>query len=127
MGKIIGCSLIVKDNFNNVLVIQRKAKKNEPKIWQLVSKKRRGKEDLEKTVSRAAKEDLKSILFDLEEFDEVSVDSQADSANMIFTAIVKERMVYHKDIVAAKWINKKDVNSIELLELDRNILNTYFQ
>ena len=43
MAKVVECSIIIKDDFNNVFIVQRKTKKNEPKLWYSVGKKVRGK------------------------------------------------------------------------------------
>ena len=71
MAKITECSIIIKDDFNNVFIAQRRTKKNEPKLWYVIGRKVRGKETEEKCISRAIKEDLKSIIFNLEQVAEI--------------------------------------------------------
>ncbi len=115
MGKIIGCSIIIKDDFNNVLIVQRKVKKNEPKKWDIFSRNIRGKESPEKCINRAIKEDLKTIIFDLEPFKEYVIDEENQNKILVYTGCIKERIILHADIVMSKWINLKDVESYDFV------------
>lgn len=47
MAKVVECSIIIKDDFNNVFIVQRKTKKIEPKFRYSVGKSKR-KESEEK-------------------------------------------------------------------------------
>ena len=73
MGRIAECSVIIKDDFNNIFIVRRKTKRNEPKLWYIVGKKIRWKETEEKCIARAIKDDLKSIIFNLEKLGEIKI------------------------------------------------------
>lgn len=113
------CSIILKDDFNNVLVVQRKVKRGEPKVWSLVSKNMKSREDEEKCINRAVKEELKSIVFDLDLYLE-------NENNIVYEGTLKERIETHKDIVSSKWVKINDLNSMEFIEEDKVILRKYF-
>lgn len=115
MRKIIGCSIIIKDDFNNVLIVQRKVKKNEPKKWDIFSRNIRGKESPEKCINRAIKEDLKTIIFDLEPFNEYVIDEENENNILVYTGCIKERIILHADIIMSKWINLKDIESYDFV------------
>lgn len=115
MRKIIGCSIIIKDDFNNVLIVQRKVKKNEPKKWDIFSRNIRGKESPEKCINRAIKEDLKTIIFDLEPFKEYVIDEENENNILVYTGCIKERIILHADIIMSKWINLKDIESYDFV------------
>lgn len=126
MSKIIGSYVIVKDNFNNVLVAQRKAKRNEPKLWDIFSRNIKGKESTEKCANRAIKEDLKTIIFDLETFKEYVVDDETMDAIIVYTGCVRERIVCHDNIINYKWINETMMDSYEFLPTVKDILTDFF-
>lgn len=126
MGKNIGCSIIIKDDFNNVLIVQRKAKKSEPKLWSLCSRAMKGKDTKDKCLDKAAKEDLKSVLFDVSPFKEFVVDKETGDSIAVYTAIVKERVTLGNDIVASKWIGKRNVDSYEFSDIDKEILLNFW-
>lgn len=126
MGKNIGCSIIIKDDFNNVLIIQRKTKKSEPKLWSLCSRAMKGKDTTDKCLDKAAKDDLKSVLFDVNPFNELVVDEETGDSIAVYTAIVKERVTLGNDVVASKWINKRNMDSYEFNEIDKQILLSFW-
>lgn len=119
MNKITRCSLIIKDDFNNVLIIQRKVKKGQPKVWSILSRDIKGKETPEKCLEKISKDDLKSIVFDLIHFNDYNI-------NSAYTGIIKESIVLHKDILYSKWINKVNLEDVDLMEDDKKILLDFF-
>ena len=65
MSNIKFCSIIIKDDFNNILISKRKGKKADEHLWYIFERKIKGRETPEKCANRAIKEDLKTIVFDL--------------------------------------------------------------
>lgn len=125
MANIGGCSVIIKDDFNNLLLVKRKARKTEPKLWGLCAKKLKGKESNDKCASRAVKEDLSVVAFDLKE---VSVLQSSDDVNhMLYVGSIKEKFVSHKDIEECKWVNIDRINELELNSYDREMILTYLK
>lgn len=123
MAKITECSIIIKDDFNNVFIVQRKTKKNEPKLWYIIGRKLRGKETAEKCISRAIKEDLKSIVFNLEQLSE---ELNEELVSLLYKGEIKERITYGSDIVEGKWISLNEIDQYEFASGEKEKLLTYY-
>lgn len=125
MNKITRCSLIIKDDFNNVLIIQRKVKRGQPKLWSILIRDIKGKETVEKCLEKIAKDDLKGIIFNLSHVKDSHI-NECD-VNSVYTGIIKETIVLHKDITSSKWINDRVLNDYDFIEEDKQILINYFK
>lgn len=123
MNKSIGCTLLIKDDFNNILLLNKKVKRGEQQSWSLLSQKTRGKESEEKCIERVVKDVLKSIPFETEFVKEYNFE---DEVVKVYSAIIRERIVLHKNYRECKWISKSEVENLELQEFDKNIINEYF-
>lgn len=124
MAKVTECSIIIKDDFNNVFVVQRKTKKSEPKLWYSVGKKVRGKESEEKCISRAVKEDLKSIVFNLERIGEI-LNKERDELCAVYKGELKERVKYGNDIIDGKWLSINEIDEYELASEEKEKILMY--
>ena len=127
MSKLIACSLVIKDDFNNVLLLKRKVKRGQKEEWSLLNHKARGKEIAEKCVNRGVKDILKSVVFDLKSEKEYIVDNENDESVMVFTGALKERITLDKNYKEYKWVNSSDLNNYEMNEFDRQILDDFFR
>lgn len=126
MSRIVGCGLIIKDDFNNVLIVKKKVKRGQVEEWSILNQKKRGKEENEKTVHKCVKDILKSIVFDVELFKEYIINDIEDESIMVYSGILKEKITLDKNYKECKWINKSDIDKFDINELDRNILKDYF-
>ncbi|MBU5455910.1 hypothetical protein [Caproiciproducens sp. MSJ-32] len=111
MAKITESSIIIKDYFNNIFIIRKKTKRNEPKLWYLVGRTLRGKEDGEKCINRAVKEDLKTIIFNLETVGEVKISEEETC--LLYSGEIQERPSFGKDIVESRWISEREIDDYE--------------
>lgn len=125
MANIVECSIVIKDDFKNVFVIQKKAKKKEPKLWYLVGKKMKGRETTEKCVNRAVKEDLKSIIFNLNQLFEVSVNETEDC--LVYEGELKERVEYGNEVVEGRWISEREIDNFDFAPYEKEKLIKYFK
>lgn len=125
MSRIAECSVIIKDDFNNIFIVRRKTKRNEPKLWYIVGKKIRGKETEEKCISRAIKDDLKSIIFNLEKLGEAKISKEEEEYCSVYLGQLKEKVVYGNDIVEGKWVSVKELESYDLAEYEKEKLLFY--
>ncbi|WP_308780210.1 NUDIX domain-containing protein [uncultured Clostridium sp.] len=125
MGRIAECSVIIKDDFNNIFIVRRKTKRNEPKLWYIVGKKIRGKETEEKCIARAIKDDLKSIIFDLEKLGEIKISAEKDELCAVYLGQLKEKIVYGNDIVEGKWVSAKELENYDLAEYEKEKILCY--
>ena len=112
MSKVVECSVIIKDDFNNIFIVQRKTKKNQPKYWYTVGKKIKGRESEEKCISRAIKDDLKSIVFNLEKVGEID-NKNLEGLSALYIGELKEKIVLGNDIEEGKWIKISDIDNYE--------------
>jgi len=127
MGKIVKCSIIIYDDFNNVLIAQRgKVKKNCSVIWSIFGKDMKGKESEEKCITKALEKDLKCNIFDLAPFKEYVVNEDNGESLMVYTGKVKEYLTCHKEINKIMWIGKKDIDRYEFSEEEKQVLLDFF-
>ena len=127
MGKVIKCSIIIYDDFNNVLIAQRgKVKKNCSVIWSIFGKDMKGKESEEKCITKALEKDLKCNIFDLAPFKEYVVNEDNGESLMVYTGKVKEYLTCHKEINKIMWIGKKDIDRYEFSEEEKQVLLDFF-
>lgn len=127
MSKIMGCSLVIKDDFENVLILQKKVKKAEPEEWSLVSSKLRGKESYEKSITRGIKDCIKALAFDLEQVGEYVVDEENDESVMVFKANIKEKPMLDKSFIDYRWISKNQVINYNLKKYEKAALRDCFR
>lgn len=125
MTNIIECSIVIKDDFNNIFIVQRKTKKKEPKLWYLVGKKIKGKETSEKCINKAIKEDLKTIIFNLEPAFELDINDSESC--LVYTGELKERVVYGNEIVDARWISEDEIDKYEFGSYEKEKILKYFK
>ena len=123
MARIAECSVIIKDDFNNIFLVMKKTKKNEPKLWYNVGRKIKGKESEEKCVTRAIKDDLKSIVFNVERLGEVTNISNEVCA--VFKGELKEKVVLGKDVVEGKWVSISDIDKFDLAPDEKEKLDLF--
>ncbi|MDU5108724.1 NUDIX domain-containing protein [Clostridium sp.] len=125
MARIAECSVIIKDDFNNIFIVRRKTKRNEPKLWYIVGKKIRGKETEEKCITRAIKDDLKSIIFNLEKLGETKINEENEEVCAVYLGQLKEKVVYGNDIVEGKWVSIKELENYDLAEYEKEKILLY--
>ncbi|MGL4763281.1 MAG: NUDIX hydrolase [Sarcina sp.] len=124
MNNITHCEVIVKDDFNNVLIIQRKVTRNQPKLWSLVGKPKKENETLEKCIHRIIKEELKTIGFEIQEF--ATYDINEEEQNIVFTCVLREKVSCHAKIIGWEWISKKDLEKYDFIGNDKAILEDFW-
>lgn len=125
MNKIAQCSVIIKDDFNNIFIVRRKTKRNQPQLWYTVGKKLKGRETEEKCIAKAVKDDLKSIVFNLERIAEVKISEESDESCAIYIAELKEKVVYGTDIAEGKWISVKELDTYSFAEGEKEKILSY--
>ena len=127
MAKIIACSLIIKDDFNNVLILNKKVKRGEIETWSILNQNIKGKESHDKCISRCAKDTIKSLVFDVEPFKEYIVDQDADEAVMVYTGRIEERVALDtKKYIGNRWISLRSIENFNLTQFEKEILKDFF-
>lgn len=124
MKNIIGCSIILKDDFNNILIIKKEQKKNFG-LWKCVGRLKKGRENNEKCISNSVKEELNTLIFDLKEIKEFKINDT--DYIMIYEGKIKDYMNLGKKVMDMKWISKKEIENYEFLDGEKELLLEYFK
>lgn len=124
MANIIGCSIIIKDDFNNILIIKKEQKKNFG-LWKCVGRLKKGRESNEKCIANSVKEELNTLIFDLKEVKEFKINEE-DSI-MIYEGKIKDYMNFGKKVMDMKWISEKEIENYEFLDGQKEMLLEYFK
>lgn len=124
MSNIKFCSIIIKDDFNNILISKRKGKKADEHLWYVFERKIKGRETPEKCANRAIKEDLKTIVFDLNKLCDLNVNEE--ETLRVFTGSLKEKITCGSNITTYKWISKDDLNDYTFANGELEKINAFF-
>lgn len=122
MSKIVGCVLIVKDDFENSLILQKKVKRNEPEEWCLIHSKLKGKESYDKSINRGVKDCIKALAFDLETIGECVIDKENDESVMVYVGNIKEKPMLDKAYIDYTWINRRQIDKFNLSDWEKDLL-----
>lgn len=117
------CKIIIKDDFNNVLILQKKAKRGEQSRWSLVSGELKARETEEKCANRTVNDNFKITVFDLERVKEEEIN---EKLLIVYTGIIKERVICNNNVEKIQWVNKRELEKYDIEEIDKNILNEFF-
>lgn len=124
MSCVKSCLVIIKDDFNNILISKRKGKKGEGNLWYLFERKMKGRETPEKCANRVIKEDLKTIVFDLKEVCDFNIN---EGENLkLFTGSLKEKITCGSNIISFKWVNKNELADYKFAEGEIAKINAFF-
>lgn len=126
MMNFTGCTLLIKDDFGNILVLKKKVKKGQKEIWSLLTQKIKGKESHEKCINKSVNKILKTIVFDLKQFNEYATDSENNEGINVYLGGLKGKVVLDKSYDESRWINRNDLNSYEFDEIDKKIIEDYY-
>lgn len=125
MMKCTACTLIIKDDFENILILKKKVKKGQMGKWSLLSQNLRGKESDEKCLNKASNKILKTIIFDLEPYKEFMLDSDSDEGIRVYKGEIKGRFVLDKSYDDAQWVNKNKLSEYEFEDIDKLIMENF--
>ncbi|KHD16192.1 hypothetical protein AWN73_04265 [Clostridium butyricum] len=123
--KCTACTLIIKDDFENILILKKKVKKGQIGKWSLLSQNLRGKESDEKCLNKASNKILKTIIFDLEPYKEFVLDSDSDEGIRVYKGEIKGRFVLDKSYDDAQWVNKNKLSEYEFEDIDKLIMENF--
>ena len=97
MSNIKFCSIIIKDDFNNILISKRKGKKADEHLWYVFERKQ---------------------LCDLNVNEEETL--------RVFTGSLKEKITCGANITTYKWINKDDLDDYTFANGELEKINAFF-
>lgn len=126
MGKVVKSTIVIYDDFKNILIAERGKGKNTPKQWGLFGKELKGKETAERAIVKAVDKDIKCTIFDLEAYKEYSIDTDVEESVQVYTGTIREYITTHKTINSVKWIGKNDIENYNFSDEDLKIIKEYF-
>ncbi len=125
MSNIVKCSIIIYDDFNNVLIAERGKGKKVVKEWGIFGKSIKGKETEEKCILKAVDKDIKCTVFDLKPFKTYILNDQ-DEKLQVYTGTIKEYITCHKTINSVKWIGRRELDNYQFNQEEKQILKDFF-
>lgn len=127
MNEVSKTSIIIFDDYRNILVVQKqKGKKNQPELWSFIEREIKGKETPEKCITKAVEHDLNNIIFNLEIVKEY--DGANESSNMIvFSGNLKGRILLHKSLYELRWINERELELYTFSSNEKEIISDFFK
>ncbi|MCM1991267.1 hypothetical protein [Oceanirhabdus seepicola] len=127
MDKATKCIVIIKDDFKNVFIVQKKGKRTEPKMWQLLEVEVKGKSTEDKCIEKMIKKNISSILFNKTAIKDYVLDEETGDILRIYSGQLKERISLHKDFVKTTWIGENKLDELDFIPEHKEILKDYFK
>lgn len=125
MVKKIKTSIIIYDDFKNVLIVQKgKSKKFDSKVWSILSKDITEKQDPEKYITKAVGKELKCNIFELLPY---KIYEEDENKNIVFSGKLKEQIVCSADINEFSWIKERNLKEYNFSEMEEKILSEFFK
>lgn len=127
MGKITKCSIIIYDDFKNVLIAEvGKGKRNSPEVWCIIGKSIKGKETEEKCITKAIDKALKCNVFELAPLKEYDLEEGNGDSFMVYGGKIRESVTCHADINKIKWISKNEIDMFDFPVCEKKALLDFF-
>lgn len=127
METSIGCSVIIHNTENKVLISQRSASKRcFPLMWELVGGGLEAGEQPEDCIRREAMEEIGCELYDLQLFDVNILYDKDQYMGIVFTAIIKNEPKYNDEIIETRWVSKEEIGQYVFMTDGRERLEKYF-
>ena len=110
MNTYIGCSIIIYDNDDKVLIVQRsKSKKSFPLMWETVGGALEGNETPEECIRREVKEELNCNVIDLKLFNVYIINEDNRYVLIVYTGRINEPIQHNSEIEQIRWIDKCEI------------------
>lgn len=128
MNEVIKTLIIIYDNYNNVLIIQKGNNKDNPKgLWSLVGKELKGKESEEACIIKGVEKNLGCGIYNLAPFKEYTINEENNVKLVVYSGVVGGYITCHKSINKMKWINEKEVETHNFSMEEKEILTDFFK
>lgn len=111
----IGCSVIIYDSDDRVLIAQRsRDKRRFPLLWETIGGALEGEETPENCIRRETKEEIGCNILDLELFKVyiIRVDEE-QHVLIVFTGRIEEEIKMNYEIEDVRWISVEDLDKYE--------------
>jgi 8-oxo-dGTP diphosphatase len=128
MNTYIGCSAIIYDEGNKVLIAQRsKYKKSFPLYWETVGGALEHNETPEDCIRREIQEEINCNIHDLKLFKVYVVNNIDRFVLVVYTGRVNEPIQPNPEIEQLRWIDKSEIDKFDFYGNEREILIDYYK
>jgi 8-oxo-dGTP diphosphatase len=116
MDTIVGCSLVIYDENNNVLIAQRSRIKHRfPLLWETVGGTLEGEETPEECIRREVKEELNCKINDLKLFKVYIINSDDRYVLITFTGQISGNIQPNVEIEKVEWVNEDSIHNYNFM------------
>lgn len=127
MNTYIGCSIIVYDNENKVLIAQRsKYKKSFPLMWETVGGQLDGNETPEQCIRREVMEEINCNIEDLKLFKVYVINKKDRYVLIVYTGRINDPIQPNSEIEQIRWIDEVEINKFNFYGNEREKLLEYY-
>ncbi|MGL5764897.1 MAG: hypothetical protein ACRCX8_04580 [Sarcina sp.] len=139
MSKIVYCEFIIKDDFNNVLIVKKKIKGETVKKWELIGGGMRNRakfinsedqELLDEALFAIMHSNLRTIGFDVTEFATEPYNLESfegeEVYKKIYVAVLRDKAMFKKEILGKEWISPKELDNFDFKGKERDVLERFW-
>ena len=127
MNTYIGCSIIIYDNDDKVLIAQRsKSKKSFPLLWETVGGALEGNETPEECIRREVKEELNCNVIDLKLFNVYIINEDNRYVLIVYTGRINKPIQHNSEIKQIRWIDKCEIGEFNFYGNELEKLLDYY-
>lgn len=128
MNRYIGCSIIISDKENRVLIAQRSSsKKTYPLHWEVIGGALEKGETPEACIRREVQEEINCKIYDLKLFKVYSIEENDNRHLLIvYTGEIRDVPRPNIEIEVLKWICEVDINTYNFMGNDRQKIIDYW-
>ncbi|NNU78049.1 NUDIX domain-containing protein [Clostridium estertheticum] len=128
MDTYIGCSIIIKDNDNKLLIAQRsKSKKKFSLLWETVGGALKDNETPEECIRREVKEEINCSIQDLKLFKVYITNQDNRYVLIVYTGNINEQIQYNLEIEQIQWIDKSEIQKFKFCCNESEKLLDYYK
>lgn len=114
MNTYIGCSIIIYNDNNKVLIAQRgKSKKKFPLLWETIGGVLEENETPEECIRREVMEEINCSISELKLFKVYIINEDSRYVLIVFTGKINEQIQLNSEIEQVKWIDKWEVRNFD--------------
>ncbi|MGV8984468.1 NUDIX hydrolase [Clostridium sp.] len=128
MNTYIGCSIIIKDNDNKLLIAQRsKAKKKFSLLWETVGGALEDDETPEECIRREVREEINCSIKELKLFKVYIINQDNRYVLIVYIGKINEQIQYNLEIEQIQWIDKSEIQKFNFCCNESEKLLDYYK
>lgn len=127
METFIGCSILMQNDRNQVLIAQRsKTKKSYPLMWETVGGALEPGETPEQCIRREVLEELNSGVIELQLFQVYVIEQVVRYVLIVFTGRPDRIIRHNSEIEQVRWIDRSKINDYNFYGNEKEKLSDFF-